>query len=334
MVWATYLGGSAADSAQSIALDSPGNIWVSGTTASPEFPNANGWSQGSDFVVQLNSSGSALMYSARFPADTVRRSIGVDSHGLVHLAGAGGLVSAISPNQPSMRVFAISNAAGGFPGGRITPGEVISIFGPHLGPHAQVTFMPDTSGLAPKDLAGVQVLINDSAVPLLSVSETRINAIVPSHLAITDFARVRVSFDGRETDEFHAIVSSTAPEIFRNANGDAAALNEDGSVNSFTNPAKISSIVSIWVTGTGTLQPVEGKIATSAQDYHCCAVNVGGQMAEVLYSGASPGIIGEVAQINFRLPNFGEISVVAGSRASSPVPIHSNLSPYAPAPPE
>src|SRR5580658_2279074 len=37
-VWATFLGGTAADSAQTIAVDSTGNVWVSGVTQSADFP--------------------------------------------------------------------------------------------------------------------------------------------------------------------------------------------------------------------------------------------------------------------------------------------------------
>ena len=46
LAWATYLGGTAAESASSVTLDATGNVWVAGTTESREFPNLNGWSSG------------------------------------------------------------------------------------------------------------------------------------------------------------------------------------------------------------------------------------------------------------------------------------------------
>src|ERR1035437_3538308 len=40
LVWASYLVGKAADVPRSAALDPSGNLWLSGVTASPDFPNA------------------------------------------------------------------------------------------------------------------------------------------------------------------------------------------------------------------------------------------------------------------------------------------------------
>lgn len=68
LLYATYLGGSAADSAWSIALDAAGGIHVSGRTASTDFPtvtpiqpaNAGGTDA---FVAKLDPSGASLEYS-------------------------------------------------------------------------------------------------------------------------------------------------------------------------------------------------------------------------------------------------------------------------------
>src|ERR1035441_9538337 len=75
MVWATYLGGKGDDAANAIAVDASGNVWVSGTTASADFPNRQGWSQDGDFVAEVNATGTALTYSARLPADTAAASV-------------------------------------------------------------------------------------------------------------------------------------------------------------------------------------------------------------------------------------------------------------------
>jgi peptidoglycan hydrolase-like protein with peptidoglycan-binding domain len=45
--------------------------------------------------------------------------------------------------------------------------------------------------------------------------------------------------------------TSRVPAIFQNAEGLAAAVNQDGTINSFANPAKPGSIVSIFVNGAG-----------------------------------------------------------------------------------
>ena len=71
-VYSTYLGGSGQDLGTGIAVDSSGNAYVTGQTASPNFPVTTGAFQTtrpttgfnpSTFVTELNSTGSALVYS-------------------------------------------------------------------------------------------------------------------------------------------------------------------------------------------------------------------------------------------------------------------------------
>jgi len=68
LIYSTYLGGSNADSAQSIQLDSSGNAYIAGYTFSSNFPTVapyqSAFGGGSDaFVSELNATGSALIFS-------------------------------------------------------------------------------------------------------------------------------------------------------------------------------------------------------------------------------------------------------------------------------
>ncbi|MBZ5585331.1 MAG: SBBP repeat-containing protein, partial [Acidobacteriia bacterium] len=150
-VWGTYLGGPAAvDTANAIALDASGNVWVTGTTASPIFPNQQGWMVGGNFVTGFNASGSALIYSALYPNDAAGQSIALDAAGLAHIAGPSGLVAAVKPGAAvAPRIFGIANAAFGGVLGRAAPREIISIYGPHIGPSTPVVAVPDSAGLLP-----------------------------------------------------------------------------------------------------------------------------------------------------------------------------------------
>ena len=308
VVWATYLGGKGKDAANAIALDATGNVWLTGTTDSPDFPNQIGWSTGSDFLTGLNAAGSALVYSSRLPGDTAAASVAVDAAGTLHVAGYGGLVSTITTFQGGCgcsRIFGIANAAFGPAGGRIAGGEVISIYGPRLGPETPVAGVADASGMMPTSLGGVEVFINGSPVPLLYVSATQVNAVAPLNLSGTT-ARVRVSFNGVDTADFVAAVVAAIPEIFQGVDGAAAAVNQDGSINSPEHPAPPGSIISIWATGiSATAYGVwqDGRIATGAADFGCCQVLGLGRSVEVTYGGAAPGIVAGVAQINFRVPD-------------------------------
>ena len=70
LVYSTYLGGSDVDDGgYGIAVDGAGNAYVTGHTASTDFPTTAGafdttYNGGDDaFVTKLNPSGSALVYS-------------------------------------------------------------------------------------------------------------------------------------------------------------------------------------------------------------------------------------------------------------------------------
>ena len=77
LVCSTYLGGSSADQGHGIAVDSLGAAYVTGRTASTNFPTTagafdttqNGGNDG--FVTKLNASGSALTYSTYLGGTTV-----------------------------------------------------------------------------------------------------------------------------------------------------------------------------------------------------------------------------------------------------------------------
>jgi len=335
VVWATYLGGKGADSADAITLDASGNVWVAGATTSPDFPNAQGWSHGGDFLVGLDPTGSTLTYAARYPNGTVSQSVSTDYSGLVHVAGPTGLVSTVAPEQPpTMRVFGIANAAAGPAGGRVAPMEVISLYGPHIGPATPATAIPNNSVYGqffPNELAGVQVLMGGAAVPLLYVSDSQINAIVGTEGV--ESVNVRISFNGKTSPDFLAAVIPADPEIFQNPDGSAAAVNQDGSINSPTHPAKLGSIVSIWASGTGappvSFQDIqEGKIVTVAESLYCCAVEIPPYLynpadvpLNVLYDGTSPGIVAGVVQINFQLPTGQITGINQPNGATVPVAV-------------
>lgn len=93
--YSTYLGGSAAgDVGSSIAVDSNGDAFVTGTTFSTAFPTQNGFGAGSStngvaFVTELNPSGTALLYSTYLGGTGGDSGLGIalDPTGNVYVAG-------------------------------------------------------------------------------------------------------------------------------------------------------------------------------------------------------------------------------------------------------
>ncbi len=68
IIYSTFIGGSGDDSGTDIAIDSLGNVYVTGTTSSSNFPTLNAYddsyNSGEDcFVLKLSSDGSELLFS-------------------------------------------------------------------------------------------------------------------------------------------------------------------------------------------------------------------------------------------------------------------------------
>ncbi|MGD1095325.1 MAG: SBBP repeat-containing protein [Bryobacteraceae bacterium] len=305
MVWATFLGGTGNDQAKTIAVDLAGNVWASGTTASADFPSSSGFPGGSEFLAELNPSGSALTFAARFPSDTVGTGLGIDSSGVVHAAGDTGIVSTITPGQSFVpRVFGLSNSAGGALAGRLAPGELITIYGSQIGPSTPVSSNVNSSGFLPTTLGGVQVTIDGVAVPLLYVSATQINAVAPLELLSPGSTELQVTVNDTRLPALPLAIDPAIPQVFRNTDGSALAVNDDGTINSAAHPAKVGSLVAIWATGTGVgpYAGADGQVQSSPQVFCGCVVNdvATGKEVATPYDGAAPGLVTGVVQINFQ----------------------------------
>jgi uncharacterized protein (TIGR03437 family) len=94
LIYSTYFGGSAADTAESITVDSAGNMYVSGVTNSSNLPTAgpfrSGYSGAADsYICKLNSLGNSLIFSTYIGGtgnDVVRR-LAVDAAGNCYITG-------------------------------------------------------------------------------------------------------------------------------------------------------------------------------------------------------------------------------------------------------
>ena len=112
ILYSTYLGGSAADVAQAIALDSSNNMYITGYTFSSDFPLASPYQGtiggGADaFVAELNAAGSALVFSTYLGGSSDDRAYGIalDSSNNVYITGA-----TSSTNFPTSSPYQLSLA--------------------------------------------------------------------------------------------------------------------------------------------------------------------------------------------------------------------------------
>ena len=99
--------------------------------------------------------------------------------------------------------------------------------------------------------------------------------------------------------------------------GQAAALNQDGSVNSASNPAAHGSIVTLFVTGVGAMQPqpADGSVprapsATPALPIRIQSVAYSPAW-QIQYAGDAPGLVEGAVQLNVLIPE----SLSAGAQS-------------------
>lgn len=214
----------------------------------------------------------------------------------------------------AMTITSVSSAAGSA-AGIIAPGEIVTIKGTGLGPAAGVSFslFDPATGSVQTNLAGTQVEIGNIAAPILYTSATQINAIVPYAIAGQQQVNVQVAYQQpgsvaiATTGETLA-VASVQPAIFTasmTGAGQAAAVNQDGTVNGPTNPAQPGSYVSVYFTGGGETNPagVTGSVNGDTLKYlvQQPAAMVGGVAAQVTFAGSAPGYVDGLDQLNILL---------------------------------
>jgi hypothetical protein len=98
LIYSTYIGGSAEDMGFSIAIDGSGNAYITGSTLSTDYDITPGSSQTNNegvwdaFVTQLNSTGTALIYSTYIggSAEDMGFSIAIDGSGNAYITGRTG----------------------------------------------------------------------------------------------------------------------------------------------------------------------------------------------------------------------------------------------------
>jgi uncharacterized protein (TIGR03437 family) len=394
LLYSTYLGGSAADGALSVAVDPAGAAYVVGGTQSADFPITRGSLQpvysgspnqppsliGNGFVTKFDASGH-LVYST-FIGSSQAKPVIPDAAGQAYLgmiqtaepgvtlpgcsspasisvlnaAGSAVVASSPIPGQylaldgkgdlyssglayalvffSTPRAFqteygggdsdafvakvdftkpagpslaSVLNAASfspgyasPFPTGAVAPGEIVTVLGTGFGDKATVSF-------------------DQFQAPILYASNCQINAVVPFEVTpgLNTFASVQSG--GQTIGPVKLPVVPAAPGLFtmtQNGSGQAAVLNQDGTVNSVSNPAARVSTVAVFLTGSGVLNPqiADGSLGPLAPPFPepiaGISVSIAGVVAPVVFAGQAPGLIAGATQVNVRVPQSSPIGVV------------------------
>ncbi len=227
-------------------------------------------------------------------------------------------------------IAAIVSAASSEQTHTVSPGEIVTIFGPNLGP-ADLVLAQVEGDYVVTQLEDTRVLFDGVPAPLVFVWEDIVSAIVPYDVAGKSSTRVQVENQGHLSEQRFTTVVDTKPALFTlstTGGGPAVAFNEDGSVNTPSNPAKAGSIVVLWTTGAGQTTPpgINGKLAIGTLPAPVAPVSVliGGRYADIHYFGAAPTLVAGLFQLNVRIPpdtvpgNAVPVLLNIGSQTSPP----------------
>lgn len=220
-----------------------------------------------------------------------------------------------------LKLGVVVNAATFQSGLPVAPGSIATIGGGAMA--ASVSQATGTTW--PSTMVNRQVVFNDQlASPLYFVGQNQINFQVPSNTAV---GLNRVAVRQADTGELIAggtvVIATAAPGLFtaaQNGAGQVAALNQNNSVNSSSNPAAAGSTIQLFGTGQGLVSPavqdgtaapvspLSNTVAVPTSDTNTCqnmqpsvCVLVGSTLGTVGYSGLAPGNIG-LWQINVVIP--------------------------------
>jgi len=353
LVYSTYLGGSGEDRAFGIAADAAGNAYVSGLTSSADFPVVNplqsayGGGPNDAFVVKVNPTGSALVYSTYLggSGDDQGLGIAVDAAGNAYVAGqtnspnfptvnpvqpafGGGpfdaFIAKLSADAKSTAVATVSAAS--FSASAVASESIVSAFGSGL----TTTTLAATSTPLPTSLGRISVKVKDGSgmerlAPLWFVSPTQINFQIPPGTTVGT-ATVTVTNNQATTAVGTVQVTGVAPGIFAangNGQGVAAALAlrvQPGNVQTYEPVAVFDAGQNQFVSRPLDLGPETDQVFLvlfgTGLRYRSSLATVlaklGGVDGQVIYAGAQPDLMG-LDQVNVRLPRSligrGEVEV-------------------------
>jgi uncharacterized protein (TIGR03437 family) len=222
--------------------------------------------------------------------------------------------------QPNANAAVVN--AGSFVGGQpMAPLSLGAIFGSFT----NVTTANAQGFPLPAMLGNVEVMVGGRAAPLLFVSPTQINFQVSNRLELTAQALVEIRVAGATVARSQLTVLPGAPGLF-------VATDVNFRPISASAPIRRGDALVIFATGHGELtdpleegQPAPGALNRTRTNPR---VTIGGVEAEVLFSGAAPGLAG-VWQINARVPNNAPLGanvplVVEQGFASNALPLAVN----------
>ncbi len=231
------------------------------------------------------------------------RNVLVDASGNVYIADTGSnTIREMQVVAPAIAANGIVNAASFT--APVAPGSLASVFGSNF---TGTSLQASASALPlPDNLGGVSITVNGKLAPILYVNSNQVNFQVPASTS-TGSGAVVLTVNGVVSNTVNVKVTSAAPGIFSYGGGKAVVQNQDHSLNTSGNPAKVGSTITAYLTGSGAVSPsvADGAAAPSnppakvTADY---SATIGSTTAQVSFAGLTPGFVG-LLQMNIVVPS-------------------------------
>ena len=221
-------------------------------------------------------------------------------------------VGGAEPNRqiPVYSAASIVNAATNEPG-PLAPLALVSLYGKDLATVTRSITLDDVrNGQLPTSLngTGVSVSIDNIAVPILFVSPSQVNFLIPGNIR-TGRRQLRLVVSGRAGPDVEVVIADASPGLFQIESNAVIATHTDGSLITVSSPARPGEVLILYAAGLGATSPaVTGltvpSTAASISARAQFAVLLNGVPipdADILYAGVTPGFAG-LYQVNCRLP--------------------------------
>jgi uncharacterized protein (TIGR03437 family) len=309
-----------------LTVNSQGEVYADGhaSVPFPATPTAPQACLASIFLIHLDSQGGFLeaTYLGGDSESPNQGGLSIGAGGSLVLTGAlqfGGVlawgVAQVVFGGPGWQAPAClspspENAASFF--NSVAPGQVSTFMGFGIGPDIGAIYQAGPQGQAPLSLGGVQVFFDSQPAPLLYAQSRQVNVVAPFELGGRSTTMVSLSYNGRLFGPFAVTVAATAPAFFLLRPGvstQAAAINQDGTINGPDHPAGPGSVVSLFGTGFGANNPacatgaVNPAAPTNLAPGAEVTINTLGSVHPVIsYAGGAPTLLCGMTQVNMVVP--------------------------------
>jgi uncharacterized protein (TIGR03437 family) len=241
------------------------------------------------------------------PVGTYKAQVGLTAKGVTVSPFNIPVTLDVQASRPILKLAGVQHAAT-YVSGSVAPGEVAVFFGELFGPDTIAVASANVDTF-PVTVGNTQVLFDGTPAPMIYAAKNQVSAMVPFGLSGKNSTQVQIVYNGVKSDAVTVPVVSALPGLFSldsSGGGQGAIFNQDGTLNSFANPAPAGSIVVLFGTGAGQTTPGgrDGKLALSTFPVPLQDVTVffDGAKGDVLYGAQAPTLIEGVLQANVRIP--------------------------------